>query len=133
PIATVELTPIQPEEVTFLPVAISNINETVANTEEDEEEITENAAFLRNLEVSTLNIFPNPTTGIFDIQFELPQRGETAVFIYNPAGQRVYFNTLGEFSGTFSDRIDIANGVRGIYFLEVRQGRQSLTRKVVLQ
>lgn len=88
---------------------------------------------LEGLSVTALNIFPNPTTGIFDLQFTLPEKGETAVFIYNPSGQPVYFNTLGLFTGTFSDRIDIANGVRGIYFLEVRQGQQRLVRKVILQ
>ena len=83
--------------------------------------------------METLNVFPNPNTGIFDIQFELPERGETAVYIYNPAGQPVYFNTLGDFSGTFNDRIDIANGVRGIYFLELRQDQQRVVQKIVLQ
>jgi membrane-associated protease RseP (regulator of RpoE activity) len=135
PIAQVELQSINPQEITQL-----NFLEPVATEDDTPVEATATAStnsnpatFVRNLQVETLNVFPNPTTGIFDIQFELPERGETAVYIYNPAGQPVYFNTLGDFSGTFSDRIDIANGVRGIYFLELRQGQQRLTRKIVLQ
>lgn len=85
------------------------------------------------LSMKAINIFPNPNTGIFDLEFTLSSEGETAVNIYNPTGQMVYFNTLGNFSGTFSDRIDIANGVRGIYFLQIRQGTEQLIRKVVLQ
>ncbi|WP_421947735.1 PDZ domain-containing protein [Phaeodactylibacter xiamenensis] len=133
PVARIELQPVTRQEATVLPISVadnpSNMSQTI--TIAPEAEIQE--PVVRNLAIEALNIFPNPNTGIFDIQFELPQRGETAVYIYNPAGQAVYFNTLGEFTGTFSDRIDIANGVRGIYFLEIRQGPRSLTRKVVLQ
>lgn len=93
----------------------------------------EEGMVLTGLEVQKLNIFPNPSTGIFDIQFTLSSEGETSINIYNPSGQAVYFNNLGQFTGTFSDRIDIANGVRGIYFLQIRQGNNLLTRKVVLQ
>jgi membrane-associated protease RseP (regulator of RpoE activity) len=126
PIAQVSLEPVSSGEVKQLPVYTAPAAEVSA-------ESTAAAPLFRELEVSKLNIFPNPNTGIFDIRLELPGRDETAVYIYNPAGQPVYFNTLGNFSGTFSDRIDIANGVRGVYFLEVRQGQRSLTRKIVLQ
>lgn len=131
PIAQARLAPITPQEAAALPIAVSN--EAISGIEEIEEGVAVQQPLIRDLAIEALNIFPNPTTGIFDIQFELPQRGATAVYIYNPAGQPVYFNTLGDFTGTFNDRIDIANGVRGIYFLEVRQGQRSLTRKVILQ
>ncbi|MEQ8705889.1 MAG: PDZ domain-containing protein [Phaeodactylibacter sp.] len=129
PIAQVTLKPLTPKEATVLPIAVAATTNDVATARNADRR----EPLIRDLAIEALNIFPNPTTGIFDLQFELPQQGQTAVYLYNPAGQPVYFNTLGEFSGTFSDRIDIANGVRGIYFLEVRQGQRSLTRKVILQ
>lgn len=132
PVAQAELQSIAPQEIPQLSFLATDLQEEEPQAGETAA-TAKPAAFVRNLQVETLNIFPNPNTGIFDIQFELPERGETAVYIYNPAGQPVYFNTLGDFSGTFSDRIDIANGVRGIYFLELRQGQQRLTRKIVLQ
>jgi len=131
PVAQAELQSIAPQEIPQLSFLAPD-----PATEEKPATASANptpASFVRNLQVETLNVFPNPNTGIFDIQFELPERGETAVYIYNPAGQPVYFNTLGNFSGTFSDRIDIANGVRGIYFLELRQGQQRTIQKIVLQ
>jgi membrane-associated protease RseP (regulator of RpoE activity) len=131
PVAQVELQPVTRQEAAVLPISVAGVTSELGSPVASEAEVQE--PVVRNLAIEALNIFPNPTTGIFDIQFELPQRGETAVYMYNPAGQAVYFNTLGEFTGTFSDRIDIANGVRGIYFLEIRQGPRSLTRKVVLQ
>lgn len=98
-----------------------------------EEEVEIEIPEISDLQIKALNVFPNPTTGIFDIQFTLKGQARTSIYIYNPKGQAVYFNELGDFTGTFSDRIDIANGVRGIYFLQIRQGQETLTRKIVLQ
>ena len=80
-----------------------------------------------------LNIFPNPSDGIFNLQLDLPQRGRTSIQVFDSAGNRVYENNLGEFSGIFSDRIDIANTAKGIYFLLLRQGDKTLSKKLVVR
>ncbi len=85
------------------------------------------------LSFEELKVFPNPSTGIFDVQFDLPEEGRTAIRIYNPKGQAIYFNNLGDFSGVFSDRIDIANSMKGTYFLELSQDDKRLVRKLILQ
>jgi hypothetical protein len=85
------------------------------------------------LKFQELNVFPNPSTGIFDLEFDLPDEGRTAVRIYNPNGQAIYFNNLGNFSGRFSDRIDIANSMKGTYFLELSQDDKRLVQKLILQ
>ncbi|MCI5082800.1 MAG: T9SS type A sorting domain-containing protein, partial [Saprospiraceae bacterium] len=85
------------------------------------------------LSFEELKVFPNPSTGIFDVQFDLPEEGRTAIRIYNPKGQAIYFNNLGNFSGVFSDRIDIANSMKGTYFLELSQDDKRLVRKLILQ
>jgi membrane-associated protease RseP (regulator of RpoE activity) len=110
----------------------------IVEIDQEEELLLEEAAAIdipeiADLQIKALNVFPNPTTGIFDIQFTLNGQARTSIYIYNPNGQPVYFNELGDFTGTFNDRIDIANGVRGIYFLQIRQGEETLTRKIVLQ
>lgn len=88
---------------------------------------------INNLKIDRLNVFPNPTTGIFDIQFDLPEQGRTSVRIFDGSGRVIYENTLGDFSGVFSDRIDIANNAKGIYFLAVNQNDQVITRKIILK
>jgi hypothetical protein len=88
---------------------------------------------INNLQIDRLNVFPNPSTGIFDIQFELPAQGRTGIRIFDNSGKVIYENNLGNFSGIFSDRIDIANNAKGIYFLAVNQNDQVVTRKIILQ
>ena len=80
-----------------------------------------------------LSVFPNPSDGLFNIQFTLPNQGNTIVRVFDSRGAQVYLNTLGLFSGTFSDRIDIANNVKGIYFLSIQQDDQQISRKLILQ
>lgn len=111
---------------------------TLAPMETQEVETLEKKADMEmprisDLEVTKLNVFPNPSTGIFDINFNLPIEGRTAIRIFSPTGQVIYENNLGNFTGTFSDRIDIANNAKGIYFLAITQNDQAITRKVVLQ
>lgn len=86
-----------------------------------------------NITFDQLNVFPNPSDGIFNIQLDLPQEGRTSIQVFDSQGQRVYENNLGNFSGIFSDRIDIASTAKGIYFLLVRQNDRTLSKQLVLQ
>jgi membrane-associated protease RseP (regulator of RpoE activity) len=86
-----------------------------------------------NMTFEELNVFPNPSDGIFNIQLELPQRGRTSIQVFDGTGRRVYENNLGDFSGVFSDRIDIANTAKGIYFLLVRQDDKTISKRLILQ
>jgi hypothetical protein len=44
----------------------------------------------------------------------------------------IYEYDLGDFSGPFEDQVDIAQNGPGTYFLEVRQGDKSATKKLLL-
>lgn len=88
---------------------------------------------VNNLQIERLNIFPNPSNGIFNIQFELPETGNTRIRLFNSEARLVYDYDLGTFSGFFSDRIDLTNAYRGTYFLEIRQNEWTLTKKLIVQ
>ncbi len=119
------------------PKAPQSIVELVPVPQEEVNKLQEKSGMdmpaISNLKIDRLNIFPNPTTGIFDIQFELPELGRTSVRIFDGSGRVIYENNLGNFSGTFSDRIDIANNAKGLYFLAVSQQDKVVTRKIILQ
>ena len=106
-------------------------------TEEEAEEMKEKVGVdmpvVNNLEIEKLNIFPNPNDGIFNLTFDLPNRGQTTIRIFNGVGRLVYQNDMQQFSGKFTDRLDISNRAKGIYFLEVTQDGKSITKKVIFQ
>lgn len=88
---------------------------------------------VNNLEIEQLNVFPNPTNGLFELRFNLPEEGPTSIRVFNSIGVEVYRNQLGRFSGDFRDRVDIGDQIKGIYFIEIRQAQQSISKKLILQ
>jgi S1-C subfamily serine protease len=85
-----------------------------------------------NLRVAGLKLTPQPAKGFFELQFNLAQRGETTVRIYNAAGRRIYDYDLGAFSGAFSDNIDLAQNGPGNYYLLIEQDGKAFGRKINL-
>lgn len=88
---------------------------------------------INNLTIENIQLFPNPNRGMFRLEFELPQRGETSIRVFNSDARLIYSFDLGEYQGTFSDDIDISQNGAGSYFLEVRQGATSMVKKIILQ
>lgn len=103
---------------------------------EDAEEMARRGVdmpLINNLTIENIQLFPNPNRGMFRLEFELPQRGETSIRVFNGEGRLIYSFDLGEYQGTFSDDIDISQNGPGAYFLEVRQGATSMVKKIILQ
>ena len=103
---------------------------------EDAEEMARRGVdmpLINNLSIENIQLFPNPNRGMFRLEFELPQRGETSIRVFNGEGRLIYSFDLGEYQGTFSDDIDISQNGPGSYFLEVRQGATSMVKKIILQ
>lgn len=88
---------------------------------------------VNDLQIARLNVFPNPSTGIFNLQFELPEQGLTNIRLFNAQGRLIYQYDLGQFSGPFQDQINLSNNFKGTYFLEIRQGGASITQKLIVQ
>ncbi|MFQ5448004.1 MAG: PDZ domain-containing protein, partial [Saprospiraceae bacterium] len=85
-----------------------------------------------NLEIRKMRIAPDAAAGLFQISFELSSSGDTQVRVHNSAGRTIYEYDLGEFSGEFSDEVDISQNGPGNYYLQIRQDGKSFTKKIVL-
>lgn len=92
-----------------------------------------NMPIVNNLNVEKLNLYPNPSKGMFRLEFELPNRAETSIYVYNSDGREIYSFDLGEYQGLFSDEIDISQNGAGAYYLQIQQGKASVSKKVMLQ
>ena len=86
-----------------------------------------------SLTVTDLSLSPNPSMGLFDVRFDLPERGDVLIRIFNSAGREIYNYELTDFQGAFADEVDISQNGPGLYFLVVNQNGKTLTRKLVLQ
>ncbi len=88
---------------------------------------------VNNLSVENISLFPNPNRGMFRLEFELPNSAETSIKVFNSNGRLIYSFDLGEYQGLFSDEVDISQNGPGAYYLQVQQGANSLTKKIMLQ
>ncbi|MEM9886846.1 MAG: PDZ domain-containing protein [Bacteroidota bacterium] len=113
--------------------AVEMMNVSQAEVEAMKEEKGIDMPIVNNLSITALQLFPNPTSGIFELRFDLPEEGETLVRLFDSSAKLVYQNQLGRFSGNFREQIDISNRVRGTYFLEIRQDELSISKKLILQ
>lgn len=85
------------------------------------------------LPVEQLKIQPNDRQDKFVLSFELPSRGSTLVSIYNDSGRNVYEYDKGNFSGRFSDELDLARNGLGTYYLLIKQGDRVNSKRLSLQ
>jgi len=85
-----------------------------------------NALGIENNEVENgIKIYPNPTNGIFEIDFK-NSIDKSEIEIFNSLGQSVFKNTF--FNQT---EINISTFVSGIYFVKIQNGQNVITKKIV--
>ncbi len=113
-----------------LNIDIENLAESDAREFRDNHEV--NLPTSHNLRVEGLSLFPEEGSHRYILQFNLPSQGETSVQIYNASGRLIYNYDLGSFSGQFSDPVDISQNGVSTYYIVVRQGPRSVSKKAVL-
>ena len=86
-----------------------------------------------NLKMDRFELFPNPNSGKFNLNFTLPKKGDTEVRVLDVQGRELYFEQLNNFSGEYSNEIEIANAARGVYFLHVSQKGKQMVKKIITE
>ena len=84
------------------------------------------------VEMENMKLYPNPNDGKFNLNFNLKNRGDAAVTVYNVEGKEVYFEKLPNFQGEYNKPIDISSNAKGIYFVKIQQGNHTQVKKISL-
>jgi PKD repeat protein len=79
-----------------------------------------------------LDIFPNPNNGQFTASFHTENIDNYTVKVTNAIGQTVYEEKLDNFSGTYSNKIDITSFRKGVYMLSVSNSKHETVKKVLV-
>lgn len=85
------------------------------------------------LNLTTLNLAPNPNKGQFTMSFSLPETGNTEIIITDILGHQVYSESLNNFTGEYSKSLDLSSKARGEYLLKITQNGKSATANIVLE
>ncbi|MFI5222074.1 MAG: T9SS type A sorting domain-containing protein [Bacteroidia bacterium] len=79
-----------------------------------------------------LNIYPNPTTGLLNIEFETSEKN-IELEVFDVIGKSVLKNNLQHSGGLFQHFINMTSLNHGIYFVKISAGEKSITVKVAVK
>jgi hypothetical protein len=77
-----------------------------------------------------VNIYPNPSSNIFNLEFDSDYG--TEIIVTNILGEQVYIEST-QSSGEFNTQIDLSNYSRGIYNLTIKNSDRLSNHKLILQ
>ncbi len=81
---------------------------------------------------SDINIFPNPSNGIFTVTFSDETKNDIKLKVYDPLGRIIISDHINpELSGNNSFEIDLSQYSKGIYYLFVKNGDSISKDKII--
>lgn len=120
------------ETKTRVMVMISDLD---AGDEEKLNSFSPNAklSVIDKADIGSLEFFPNPSKGIFNLKFDSEDAVDTQINIYDMNGKEVYSKFVENFEGTFDEDIDISGSEEGAYILEIVKDNKRFNKKVIIE
>ena len=84
-----------------------------------------------NIEATEFNIFPNPSTGTFNLTFSKGTGEETSILMRDELGKVVYSSKLA--SGTQSMQMDLNHLSKGMYILSLTGANYNSIHKLIIE
>ena len=83
--------------------------------------------------ITNLEIYPNPSRGIFNISFTTQVKQELEIRIVNTLGNQVFIESKYQFIGEYTKQIDLTEYPKAIYFLEIETDEGVINKNLILQ
>ncbi|CAN5458773.1 hypothetical protein BH11BAC2_BH11BAC2_04780 [soil metagenome] len=81
---------------------------------------------------NTMSVYPNPTSGIVNIDFNLTERNDAVIEIYDIVGKMLYTTTSPMITAG-SVQVDLSAFPKGVYLVHLKSGNENITKKIILQ
>ena len=91
----------------------------------------ENSTLLNEKNIE-LAVFPNPSTGKFNVYFESKGNSISELMIVNYIGEVIFYEDVKNYN-SYKKLIDLGQIARGFYLLKVKSGNEIIKRKIVIQ
>lgn len=85
------------------------------------------------LDLKQIDYYPNPNDGKFNLRFTPEDKGTTIVRVLNSKGQEVFVDTAEKLKGEYNRQIDLTPFGKGLYFLQLEQGKRYFTKKILVR
>jgi hypothetical protein len=80
-----------------------------------------------------LNIYPNPTRGMFNISFITEKVDDFEITIVDAFGKLVSQEDKKDFIGEYTKQVDLSDYNRGVYMVQIRTNYSFVSKRIVLQ
>ena len=81
----------------------------------------------------SLSLYPNPTAGLFHVEFDLGSMQHAELKVVNALGQSVYVRSLESASGLQRHSIDLRGHASGLYWLQITSEEGQAMQRVAVQ
>jgi subtilisin-like proprotein convertase family protein len=81
--------------------------------------------------ISGFSVYPNPNNGLFNVSLNSSSNNNIFIEVFDIRGRKV-FNKQYESKPTFNETINLENVQSGIYLLQVNDGMNKQTKKVIV-
>lgn len=86
-----------------------------------------------DLVVKNFRVVSTGVRGVYQVEFELPQRSNTYIQVIHSDGKVLYAETLGAFMGVYKKEFAPNSDALGDYYVQIKQAGRNYSRKVTLQ
>lgn len=90
-------------------------------------------ANLENVSISGVNVYPNPSNGEFNIEFNAANNNALTIEVYNIVGAKVWSSSVSSNSGTNVTSISLGDVQKGAYLLKLTSGDSEVIKSIQLQ
>ncbi|MFK7755944.1 MAG: T9SS type A sorting domain-containing protein [Flavobacteriales bacterium] len=80
-----------------------------------------------------INMFPNPTNGIVNLNIEGLSGQRVSAVIVNALGEQVSAEEFGVLNGYWNNELSLEGEADGIYFINLTVGEETITQRVIKQ
>ncbi len=89
---------------------------------------------INNLEnnITNLNVYPNPSNGMFTLNYTITGSDNVTISIINELGQQVYTEQKNINTGDYAEQLNVENLASGIYSLRMQTTNGTSVRKLLI-
>ena len=104
-----------------------------AEVEDYTVEVLDATASIKDVSFEGFNLYPNPSNGNFNLQFETASTAPVKLQLFDLTGRLVREMQFSDVAARFSESISFKNTAKGLYLLKIKNGSKQTTRKLVIE
>jgi hypothetical protein len=85
------------------------------------------------MSLNHVKVYPNPADGKISLSFMAKSKGDLTISITDEHGKEVFTDKQKNFSGEYSNQVDLTKKAKGPYFVKITQGDESITKKIIVE